>query len=1035
MRLPKIAIENYQFVLVLVFLTVATGLLSFFNMPRSEDPTLEFPRYNIVAVYPGTSPQDMEELIVDPIEDAINELEDIDEVATSIDDGLAVIGITALFGIDIDDKYDEVIAAVNSVAPDLPDGIALLDVNQFTPLDVAILQLAFTGKEGLAEPSYSDLIDIAEKLEKKLEKVSGVRTVELDAYPEEEVRVSLDIEKMAQFQISINQVLGILQSNSANIPGGDIDAGPLNFSIKTNGGYKTLEELRETVITARGSQIVYLKDIANVSLDYEDETYIGRFNQQTALFLSVTQKEGVNILTLTNTLDETIDEFEQDLPPNIDLHYAFKQGPAVATRINDFFLNLLQGIGLVGLLILVFLGVRNSLIVMMVIPTSILIAINLLDLSEFGLQQISIAGLVIALGLLVDNGIVVIENITRFVKMGVGVKDAAVRGTAEVGWPIVSSTITTVLAFLPMTQLGGGTGEFIKSMPITVIYALVASLLLSLSFTPLLASKIISSNIKDSISRMDRFLMNLIERGYRPVLNFSLKFPWVVVFIAIASLFGSFALFPLVGISFFPTADKPIFVIDVDTPKGSSLARTNEAAEFVEGILDEIDYVDQYSTNVGHGNPQIYYNVIPKRTKKNHAQFLVNLPYWEADPFYKLLNQLRDTFQTFPGATISVHELKNGPPFEAPIAIRVIGEDLDTLAKYSAALEQLMLQTEGTINVDNPLAFSKTDLKAHILRDKAGIAGVQVADIDLAIRTAMNGTTIGTMNTEDGDEYGMVVRLPFSNKLSIDDFSRIYVPSVSGMQVPLKQVVQLQFSSEAAEIDHYDLERSAMVTSNVQEGVSSNLVTLEIIGQLETINLPTGYEFYIAGEYETQQESFGDLGQLLLVAVLGIFAVLILQFRSITQPFIVLSAIPLAFTGSIVALFLTGYSFSFFAFVGFTSLVGIVVNTSIILVDYTNQLLESGKSVMEALKTSAETRFKPILLTTLTTISGLLPLTLTNSNLWSPMGWTIIGGMVSSTLLTLLIVPILYKWFTPRRREHVEYIANGHHIENGQRTS
>ncbi|MEM7510487.1 MAG: efflux RND transporter permease subunit, partial [Bacteroidota bacterium] len=257
------------------------------------------------------------------------------------------------------------------------------------------------------------------------------------------------------------------------------------------------------------------------------------------------------------------------------------------------------------------------------------------------------------------------------------------------------------------------------------------------------------------------------------------------------------------------------------------------------------------------------------------------------------------------------------------------------------------------------------------------------------------------------------VRMAYDNQPDIYDFGKVYLPSVTGAQVPLRQLTQLEFEASPAKIDHFDLQRSTLVTSDVLDGYNSTEMTLNLIDQLAEIDLPAGYDFYIAGEFETQQESFGDLGQLLIIAILGIFAVLILQFKSFRQPFVVLSAIPLAFSGSVLALFTTGFSFSFFAFIGFTSLVGIVVNNSIILVDYTNQLRDSGMKVREALVKAAETRFTPIILTTMTTICGLLPLTLTNSGLWSPMGWTIIGGMISSTLLTLLIVPILYKWLTP----------------------
>lgn len=1015
MQLPRLALQNYQFVLVLIFIALSTGLLSFFSMPRSEDPALQFPVYVVTAVYPGTSPQDMEDLVVEPLEDALNELEDLTEIQTEIREGLAIIRVEGEFGQDTEAQFDDVRRQVAEVRGELPADLYSLETRQVKPLDVSILQLALVGEH---TPTAS-LIDQAEALERRLEQVAGVRTVTLAGEPEEEVRIALDFEAMAQRQLSLNQVLQVIRSQHANIPGGDLRAGTRSFSLKTSGGYVSVEALRETVVAAQGQQLVYLDDIAEVYHTQADDRYLARFNGQRAIFVNVTQKAGKNILDIDADLMTAVADFRTTLPANIQLETAFRQGPAVADRVNDFFANLFQGILLVGAVILIFLGLRNALIVVTVIPAAIIMAIWMLDLSGFGLQQISIAGLVIALGLLVDNGIVVVENIYRYLREGFSPREAAVKGTSEVGWAIVSSTLTTVLAFFPMTQLGGGTGEFLKTLPLIVIFALVASLLLALAFTPLLAGRLMKPLVVERLSRIDRAVQWVITGPYRNSLNWALRRPLAIVLIALLSLGGSFALFPYVGVSFFPTADKPLLVVNIDTPEGSDLTTTDAAARYVEEVLDQMPLVASYATNIGHGNPQIYYNVIPKNYQATHAQLLVNLKTWEPGSFYGLIDTLRDRFGGYPGARITVQELKNGPPYEAPIAIKVIGPDLGVIRELSGEVARRMAATEGTLDVEDPLALARTNLKAGIRQDQAGMLGVPLVDIDLAMRTALTGQELGVMSLPDGSEYPMVARLDYgrSGEARMSDFSRIALPSLSGAQVPLPQLVSLYFEAAPARIDHFDLERTATVTAGLRDGYEASTVTPQLIASLETMNWPEGYRYYVAGEYETQQESFGDLGQMLIVAIFGIFAVLILQFRSFRQPFVVLSAIPLALSGSILALFLTGYSFSFFAFVGFTSLAGIVVNTSIILVDYTNQLRATGLGLREALVQAAETRFTPILLTTLTTIGGLLPLTLTGSQLWAPLGWTIIGGMVSSTFLTLMMVPVLYQWLSPRQPE------------------
>ncbi|MEM6265265.1 MAG: efflux RND transporter permease subunit [Bacteroidota bacterium] len=814
---------------------------------------------------------------------------------------------------------------------------------------------------------------------------------------------------------AVGQVVQVLQGNNLNIPGGDIASGGRSFNIKTSGSFKGLDEIRETVIMSDGNNLVYLKDIAAVDYDLADVRWEGRYRGKKAIFINLTQKAGINVVKMAEEIDEKLGAFQAELPQGLELVTVFEQAPAVESRINDFAINLMQGVGLVGVIIFLFLGWRPSLVIMTVIPLSIVIAIAMLDQAGYGLQQISIAALVIALGLLVDNGIVVVENIVRFRKEGFPLVEAAAKGTAEVGYAIVSSTATTLLAFFPLVFLNSGAGEFLRSLPLTVIFVLFISLLLALTFTPIMAGKTLSARMNKERA-LDRRIRGFIEKVYRPVLDFSLKRGIIVLAASIAMLMGAASLFPSIGVSFFPTADKPMLLVEVEAPRGTSLDQTDEAMKFVEQVLDTTGFVKDYVSNTGHGNPMVYYNRRPEPYKKYFGQFLVNFNEWNPEQFYATLAQLRKDFAKYPSANITFSELKNGPPFEAPIEIKILGDELDTLRQISSKVENLIRSTSGTANVYNPLGVDKTDLKVEVNRDKAGMLGLAIPDIDLAVRASLTGLNVDEVTTREGERYDLVVRMPADDDLGIEDFYKVYFTSNTGAQVPLQQVANLRFEAATAEIQHYDLDRSTAVTADVLNADQTTQVTETIIEQLEKMEWPEGYGYYVAGEYEAQQETFGDLGTLLIVAMLGIFAVLVLQFRSLRQPLVVFSAIPMAVTGSFVALYLTGWSFSFFAFVGFISLVGIVVNNSIILVDYTNQLRAEGMELVDAIRKSCETRFTPILLTTTTTILGLLPLTLSQTNLWSPLGWTIIGGMVSSTLLTLLVVPVLLKWLTPSKQ-------------------
>lgn len=1008
MRLPKFAIENHQFAAVVILLLVLMGLVSFFTMPRSEDPQISPAGSSVIVIYPGANPADIEEMIVDPIEKELNTLEDIKEIKSTAQDGIGIVNIEFLTGSDPDDKYSDVIQKVNSIRSRLPNDILDLTIMKWSISDVKIIQIALLTESG----SYRLLEKEAKRLEDMFEKVAGIEKVEIWAFPEQEIRVSLDLEKIAHLHIPLSRIIQTIQINNTNIPGGNVDLGGRRFNIQTSGSYKSIEEIKNTIVNAMGDNIVFLKDIADISRTYEDKSYEARFKGKRAVYITATQKPGTNIFDVINGLKANIEKFNNELPNTIETEIVFDQSESVSKRLDDFFSNLLQGLLLVGFIVILAVGVRASSIVLLAIPISILMGVGFLDMSGYGLQQMSIAGLVIALGLLVDNAIVVTENIARFMRLGYSPKEAAIKGTTQIGWAIVSSTITTVLAFVPMMMMKNITGEFIRSMPLTVVYTLSASLLVSLTITPYLSSKWIKMKEGNGQSRFQKALTNFIEINYRKMLNFALSHPKIIVTAAGIVFLGSLSLFPLVGISFFPKAEKPQFLININTPDGTSQDKTDEITRYIESVLDTKEGIKHYATSVGHGNPRIYYNIIMKRDASNYAQLLIQLDEYELEAFESLLSDLRNEFINYPGARIEVKEFEQGPPIEAPIAIKIIGDNLDILKTISKEVEDMFISTEGTVNVLNPLSTTKTDLFVNINRAKAGLYGIPLVEIDRSVRAAIAGLAISKYRDKEGKEYNIVIRSDIADKPELNDFDKIFVSSVTGAQVPLKQLANIEFKATPMTISHFDLARTVMLTSDVKRSIPVEQVTQEIVSKLDRYNFPKGYGYYVAGEREQRDESFGGMMKAVIIAMVGIFGVLVLQFRSYSQPLIVFSAIPLAIIGSIVALLITGYSFSFTAFVGITSLVGIVINNSILLVDYTNQLRAEGSGIIEALKKAGEIRFVPIILTTATTVGGLLPLTLRGGTLWAPMGWTIIGGLIASTVLTLIIVPVLYKIYT-----------------------
>ncbi len=1013
MKITQIALRQHQFTLVILALLVTLGAVSFVTMSRSEDPQFEFAGSSVVVVWPGADPVDIESEIVDPLESALHELEDADRVESTIENGVANVSVEFLPGTSPDDAYDDTVASLNRVRTDFPAGVARVETRKFTPTDTNILQVALVSDTA----SYRELERHAERLEKEFERVPGVKKADRHAIPKRQVRVSVELDQLRQRGLSLDQITDSIRAAAQNVPGGELRIGDRSYNLETSGDYASVEEIARTVVAVEAERLVYLSDVADVRLDYADDTHLARWNGHRAVFVTAIQRKGTNIFRIREGLQSAMERSRESLPLDIEMVLAFDQAESVRFRIDTFFVSLLQGVLLVGLVILLALGPRASTLVMVVVPLAILIAISWVDFSGYALQQLSIVGLVIALGLLVDNAIVVVENTSRFLRMGRTPLQAALDGTAQIGWPVVSSTVTTILSFLPVVMMGSGSGDFVRSLPVTVIYTLIASLLLALTLTPLLASRFLKVPAAGKEPRrwpLQRLLDWVAQGPYRRTLDFALRRPAVVLGLAFVIFVGSLGLFPMVGVSFFPNAEKPQFLIDIETPEGTSLAATDRVVRSVEEWLEEREEVRYWLANSGRENPQIYYNVIPKGEKTNRGQIAVELDSRDLRVARRLIDELRAHLDREPRATFDIVEFKNGPPIEAPIAIKVIGPELEELSRLASEIERVMREEEGVVEVDNPLGVPRTDLSLALHRDKAAMLGVPLVSIDRTVRSAIAGLPVASYRDSEGEEREIVVRLPIDERAGLADFELISVRSMSGADVPLAQLARLEFESVPAQIDHFELERTATVTANVAGGYSVPAVTGALMERLESVEIPRGYRLFVGGELEALGESFGNLAKALVVAVLGILAVLVLQFRSFVQPLIVFSAIPLAVVGAILALLITGYSFSFMAFIGLTSLVGIVVNNSIILVDYANGEARRGSTTLDAARQAALIRFTPILLTTFTTIAGLLPLTLTNSALWSPLGWAIIGGLSTSAFLTLIVVPALYRIFTPQ---------------------
>lgn len=1009
MNISTFSVKNYQFTIVVFLLLLGLGITALFTMPRGEDPPFNAPLFVITAVYPGTSPADMEKLVVDPIEEKLNELNELKRIRTTIDDGLMVCQVEFVWGSNIDNKYNEVVREVNAIRDKLPADILSLDVLKITSSDVNTYQLALVSDSA----EYSEMEIHAERLKKNLEKIKTIKKVKVHALPDQEVRVAVDLGKMAKYKIPLNRVLGAIQSEAANIPGGSIDAGGVQFNVKSSGDYTDLEDIRKTVVLSDAGKVVYLSDIAKVSMTEETQSYRGRYNGKRAIFISVSEKEKTNILSTYDEVMPIISESQKSLPTGMKLEAGFVQAEDVDHRLGGFSRDITIAIILV-LITLLPLGTRASIVVMISIPLSIAIGLMTLNLLGYTINQLSIVGLVIALGLLVDDSIVVVENIERFMRNGYSRYDAAIEATKQISLAVLGCTATLIIAFLPILFLPEGSGDFIRSLPMAVITTVLASLLVSLTIVPFLSSKILKSHANPEGNIFLRGLQKLISGSYRQLLHHSLARPWLTIVLAIAFFAGSVALFPIVGFSLFPKSEKPMFMVNIEAPLGTGLNATDSLAKQVEKTIMAEEGVKAVYANIGKGNPRVYYNIVQKNESSSFAQMFVRLERMELPEIEAIVERLRGKFAQVAGARIEVKQFEQGPPIEAPIAIRVFGENLDTLRTISRKITGLMKKTEGTIYIDNPLETYKTDIRVKINRDKAAIYGISTVEIDRSIRMGLAGLSAAIYKDKNGDDYQINVTLDRDIRPNLNLFNQLYISSATGALIPIKQLATLDFETTVPIIGHYNKNRYVTVTSFVKSGYNTMEVTNDLLGQIDEIDLPAGFSYQAAGEVETSKESFGGLGTIILITIFGFLGVLLLEFGTFKSTMIVLSVIPLGIIGAVLILLITGNTLSFVAVVGMIALAGIEVKNSILLVDYTNYLRKEGKSLDDAIQEAGETRFLPIILTTFTAIGGLIPLVLENSPLYSPLAWVLIGGLLSSTILTRLVTPVVYKLLAPK---------------------
>jgi multidrug efflux pump subunit AcrB len=999
----RFAIQKWQITLVVFLALAALGTAAFFTIPRSVDPHFTAPNVIVIANQPGAEPADMESTIAKPIEDVLQGLDGIVKVTSSSTDSTAIIA--AEFGWDGDPEknYDEVVREVNAIRQSLPSALTRLEFQKFRTTEAAVLQFALVSDTA----SYRRLEKIAKDLRERLNAVSGVRSTRIWALPTPEMRVALDSGRMAQLGIPATAVTDALRAGGQDLPPGAVQSGNARLNVQAGGAYKSVDDVKDEPIRARDGRIVRVKDIAEVGWAYEEQPHFARYNGKRAIWVTLNQKDGLNVLDIRNDAVKLADEFRAQLPPDVQMEVAFDQSDDIARKLGQLGRDFAIALGLV-LITLLPLGWRASLVVMVSVPLSLAMGVAVLGWSGFTLNQLAISGFIIALGLLVDDSIVVTENIARHLRMGKTREQAAIDGTSQIAVAVIGCTFVLLFAFLPLTFLPEGAGKFTRSLPVAVLGTVAASLVVSLTIVPFLASRMLPREESEHGNRFLQAVNGGIHRFYQPVLHWGLTHPWRAMAASTLLILSGFGLVPLIGSSLFPPAETPYFLVQVSTSEGTAIPATDEAVRKVENALQGEPAVVAVMSNVGRANPRIFYNASNNDQRSSIGEVLVVLKTWEDNVGPALVDRLRARLEKLPDAQYVVKIFKNGPPIDAPIQLRIVGPELDVLKRLAGEVEAVVRKVPGTRDVRNAVAVDQPRLNLGLDSDKAALLGVTPGAPRRALRLALAGENAGRFRDVEGDSYNVVVRLPLNERHPVTVLDDVYVPGSVGV-VPLREIATPYLDSAPPRINRDRQSRVVYIDCQVVDGYLTAKVNTAVVEAVQReVKLPYGYRYDIGGEAETAARSFGGLGPIIALAVFGILAVLVIEFGRFRETLVVAGVIPLGLFGGLMALFLTGNSLSYTAVIGFVALIGIEIKNSLLLVDFTTQLRAAGRPLRDAIEEAGEVRFLPVLLTSVTAIGGLLPLALSGSGLYSPLAWVIIGGLVSSTLLSRVVTPVMY---------------------------
>ncbi len=1027
MNLPRFSIRRPVTILMLFIALIAIGIVSYGRLGLDLLPDMSFPISAVMVSYPGVAPEEIETLITIPLEEVLSTIHRIDTISSVSREGNSLLLLSFQWGTNMDIASLEIREKVDQIKGILPEGASDPSVFKFDPSMIPIMVLGMNSEQY----KLNELENFARDIVKpRLERLEGIALASVSGGLKREILVSVDNRRLRANNLTLDHVVMALRSENINLPAGTLREGNIDFLIRTLGRFQSIADIENVIISNMQGNQISLKEIARVSDTFKEQTVEAYINGFAGISFSLQKESGTNSVLVANRVNKELKTINNILPGDARLMVVFDSSDFIKKTIAEVGDNLLIGAVLAMLVLYAFLrSIKSTLIIGLSIPISVISTFTLLYFSKLTLNMMTLGGLSLGVGMLVDNSIVVLENIFLHRELGEEASLAAEMGANEVGEAITASTLTTIAVFLPIVYVSGIAGELFKTMGLTITFSLLMSLLVALTLIPMLSSKQRKSfhlsgqntnNVPAGAKKTKKkgFFAFIIQE-YSYLIDWSLRHRGIVVIMAILILVVSFSLLSLVGVEFFPAMDQGNFNINISLPVGTNFEVTKGITREIEQVIVHIPEIKDTFTTIGSGG------TMGMGSSANNATIMATL--LEKDKRERksseIIAELRERIGEYPDTKIHFSEQNLSFTSSSPLTINITGDSIEELDFIARNIISILSEVEGVYDLQSSVEEVRSELHIAIDREKVNLYGLSAGQVASNVQDALLGKVAGYFQ-EGGDRYDITVKLEKSDYDELQELENMIISSSYGLQIPLKEIAEVKVGIGPQGINRENQQRQVTVTGNIS-GRFLGSVIKDCKEKLDLLVLPDGYLYAFAGEQQEMVKSFRELFYALILSLFLVYMIIAAQFESLLFPFAVILSVPFAFIGVIIALMLTGTSLNVLSLIGLIMLGGIVVNNAIVLIDYINQLRKKGMERNDAVIQAGRTRLRPILMTTLTTVLAMVPMALATgegAEMRPSLAITIMGGLTSSTFLTLVFIPIFYSYLDDwAKKLHIQF--------------